>query len=123
MGFGMAQRTSIVAAAVPQSEIGIASSVLALGRNIAGAFGIAIFGTVLTYAMKANVLDIAASSAIQSHDPAVVASFMRLIALKAQVDAYRTVFIVGAVIVAAGAFLAFLIPDVEMKKGVTVHVE
>ncbi|HSD12666.1 MAG TPA: DHA2 family efflux MFS transporter permease subunit, partial [Patescibacteria group bacterium] len=47
LGFGMAQRTSIIASAVPPSEIGVASSVLALARNIAGAFGIAVFGTIL----------------------------------------------------------------------------
>ena len=44
MGFGMAQRTNIIAAVVPQAEIGIASGILALARNIGGAFGIAIFG-------------------------------------------------------------------------------
>ena len=48
LGLGMAQRTSIVASVVDPHEIGIASSVLALVRNIAGAFGIAIFGTILS---------------------------------------------------------------------------
>ena len=48
LGFGMAQRTNVIAAVVPTEEIGIASSILALGRNIAGAFGIAVFGTILT---------------------------------------------------------------------------
>lgn len=123
MGFGMAQRTSIVAAAVPAREIGVASSVLALGRNIAGAFGIAIFGTVLTSAAKSNVLSLAAGSAVRTSDPRAYATFMGLITLRAQVDAYRTVFLIGAAIVAAGAFLAFLIPDVDMKQGVKVHVE
>jgi len=42
LGFGMAQRTNIIASVVPQSEIGIASSLLALVRNISGAFGIAV---------------------------------------------------------------------------------
>jgi len=39
----MAQRTNIIATVVPTHEIGMASSVLALARNVAGAFGIAIF--------------------------------------------------------------------------------
>ena len=47
IGFGMAQRTNIIASIVPQNEIGVASSILALARNIAGAFGIAVFGTIL----------------------------------------------------------------------------
>src|SRR5207249_660370 len=47
LGFGMAQRTNIIASVVPDHEIGVASSILALARNIAGAFGISIFATVL----------------------------------------------------------------------------
>lgn len=54
MGFGMAQRTNIIAAVVPSHEIGIASSILALARNIAGAFGIAIFGTLFTLKSQTN---------------------------------------------------------------------
>src|SRR5262249_50423800 len=69
MGLGMAQRTNIIASIVPQSEIGIASGILALFRNIGGAFGIAIFGTILTNAENANVLSIAAHSVIRSTDP------------------------------------------------------
>ena len=58
IGFGMAQRTNIIASVVPQSEIGIASSILALVRNIAGAFGIAIFATILNNRITTNVLTI-----------------------------------------------------------------
>ena len=47
IGFGMSQRTNIIASAVDESEIGIASSILALARNISGAFGIALFTTLL----------------------------------------------------------------------------
>jgi hypothetical protein len=73
--------------------------------------------------MKTNVLSIAGASSIHSFDPTNYAKFMALIGLKAQVDAYRMVFLVGAILVAAGAFLALLIPDVQMKKDVKVHVE
>ncbi len=123
MGFGMAQRTSIVATAVPQNEIGVASSVLALARNIAGAFGIAIFGTILTNSLKNNVMVLSSNTTVNVNDPATVGRVMALIGLKAQVQAYDTVFLVGAIIVFVGAFLALLIPDVEMKKDVVVHVE
>ena len=54
MGSAMAQRTSIIASSVPRSEIGVASSVLALVRNIGGAFGIAIFGTLLNSLTQSN---------------------------------------------------------------------
>src|SRR5262249_14691336 len=60
MGFGMAQRTSAIASAVPPSEIGVASGLLALVRNISGAFGIALFATILNSTIEHNVLSISA---------------------------------------------------------------
>src|ERR1035437_1825704 len=69
LGFGMAQRTNIVASVVPENEIGIASSILALVRNIAGAFGIAIFATILSNRITANVLTINSFSKLGSHLP------------------------------------------------------
>ena len=65
MGFGMAQRTNVIASVVPREEIGVASSILALARNIAGAFGIAIFSTILNNRINSNVLSIAARSIIK----------------------------------------------------------
>jgi EmrB/QacA subfamily drug resistance transporter len=122
LGFGMAQRTSIIASAVPPGEIGVASSVLALARNIAGAFGIAIFGTILKNVTEGKVLDIASSSAIRTADPAAYAKFIGLVVLKAQVASYSTVFGISAVIVAVGALLALRIDAVE-RKGVKIFVE
>ncbi len=106
MGFGMAQRTAVVAAAVPQSEIGIASAILALVRNTAGAFGIALFGTILQYSEKTRVLSIAQNSIIRSHDPEVIRQGVALIELKAQVAAYSDVFLIASILVAIGAFAA-----------------
>ena len=74
-------------------EIGVASSILALGRNIAGAFGIAIFGTILTDATNTNVLNIAYHSIIKILNPAIYQQAVELIILKAQIDAYKPVFI------------------------------
>jgi DHA2 family multidrug resistance protein len=123
IGFGMAQRTNIIAAAVPKEEVGIASSVLALARNIAGAFGIAVFGTILNTGINNNVLRISQLSSFHGTTRAEYAQFVALIGLKAQMSAYHTVFIVSAAVVAVGACLSFLIPKIEMKKGVKVHVE
>ena len=69
LGFGMAQRTNVIASVVPQNEIGIASSVLALVRNISGAFGIAIFATILNNKVNSNVLKINSLSKLYSHVP------------------------------------------------------
>jgi len=109
LGFGMAQRTSVIAAVVPAEEMGIASSVLALGRNIAGAFGIAVFGTILTDATNSNVLNIAYHSTIKILNPANYQKAVELIILKAQIDAYKPVFISAAVVLLIGTALSLLI--------------
>jgi len=123
MGFGMAQRTNIIASVVDQSEIGIASSVLALARNIAGAFGIAVFGTLLTTWTNNKVLAIAQRSVLNSHSPADYAKFIGLITLKAQISAYSLVFISGAILVAVGGALAYFINVKNMRTDIEVHVE
>lgn len=123
MGFGMAQRTNIIAATVPTHEVGIASSILALARNIAGAFGIAIFGTLLNSSIEDNLLNITKLSTLTAKTAANYGQFVGLIGLKSQINGYHTVFVTSAIIVFIGAVLAFAIGDVKIKKEVTVHVE
>ena len=115
LGFGMAQRTSAVASAVPQNEIGVASSVLALARNIAGAFGIALFGTLLNNVTNSNVLNIARNSALYIHTQAATTEFITLIELKAQIDAYGVVYLTAAGLLMVGAFAALLLKVKEVK--------
>lgn len=109
MGFGMSQRTNSIAVAVPKSEIGVASSVLALVRNISGAFGIAIFSTMLTNLLKNNVLTVSRMSDLYVHTPQAIGEFTALITLKAQILAYTTIFATAATIMFIGAFLALFI--------------
>jgi EmrB/QacA subfamily drug resistance transporter len=109
IGFGMAQRTNIIATVVPQNEIGVASSVLALARNIAGAFGIALFGTILSNSTESKVLEIARYSSLHAFTPNVIGQFTSLIILKAQIEAYQTVFLYAFVILIIGAILALTI--------------
>jgi len=123
MGFGMAQRTNIIASVVPQSEIGIASGILALARNIGGAFGIAIFGTVLLDSEKRNVIAIAARSVIHSVDPAIIRQGIALIEFKAQVAAYGEVFLLGSVCMFLAAFPVLLLRLNRDAAAVHVHVE
>ena len=125
MGFGMAQRTSIIASAVPQREIGVASSILALARNIGGAFGIAIFGTILQYATEGKMIAISEWSTIKDHTVAGMAEAIRLISLKAQVSAYSTVYVWAALVMLAAGILAFFIKtkkdDVDTKTEIFVE--
>jgi len=123
MGFGMSQRTTIIANVVPHNEIGVASSILALARNIAGAFGIAIFSTILQEATNAKVLAISTYSTINSHDPTILKEAIGLVSLKAQVSAYSTVFIASSTIVFIGALLSLLIRLGKNETGKTKDAE
>ncbi|HSB46649.1 MAG TPA: DHA2 family efflux MFS transporter permease subunit [Candidatus Bilamarchaeum sp.] len=123
MGFGMSQRTNIIAVAVPPEEIGVASSILALVRNIAGAFGIAIFSTIINESIKSNVLSIASDTVIRSTDPSVYGEAVALIILKAQMDAFHLAFIAAAALLAIAALLATRMKVHERSSGVEVFVE
>jgi len=122
MGFGMAQRTNIIASAVPQNEVGSASSVLALARNIAGAFGIALFGTILQNVTNSKVMEIAQNSIIHSHGIIDQKIGTSLIILKAQVAAYDYIFVVASIIAIIGAVGTYWIRVQHMSTQM-VHVE
>src|ERR1035437_5605986 len=123
LGFGMAQRTNIVASVVPENEIGIASSILALVRNIAGAFGIAIFATILSNRITTNMLSINGFSKISSHAPLDIQKYISLVALKAQIDAYDYVFLIASIIVFFGAFTILFLKLKNERTDIKVHVE
>ncbi len=123
LGFGMAQRTNIIASVVPQNEIGIASSILALVRNIAGAFGIAIFATILSNRINTNVMTINGFSKLYSHVPLEIQKYIALITLKAQVDAYDYVFLVASIIVFLGSFTILFLKLKNERTDIKVHVE
>ncbi len=123
LGFGMAQRTNIIASVVPQSEIGIASSILALVRNIAGAFGIAIFATILSARTNFNVTKISGLSKLSSHVSAIVQKYIALIILKAQIDSYDYVFLVSSIIVFLGSFTILFLKLKHERTDVHVQVE
>lgn len=123
LGIGMAQRTNAIAAAVPERDIGTASAILALARNVAGAFGIALFGTVLNESIKQNILSIASKSTLTVHTPETIRAFTSLIELKAQVAAYHTIFILGAWVMLAGAAVALFVKVPEKKVSQQIVIE
>lgn len=123
MGFGMAQRTNIVASAFPEKDIGAVSSILALARNIAGAFGISVFGTLLNNSIESHVYSIAQNSAIHSTNPYIYAQGVALISLKAQITGYGTVFAAAAFILMIGAVSSLFITVSKDAGTKTVHVE
>lgn len=122
MGFGMAQRTSSIASAVPVQEVGAASSVLALARNIAGAFGIALFGTILqdsTYSFMAGTVR---NSVINVPTPGNISAYVPLMILKSQILAYDRVFHISSVLLLGGAVTAYWI-KVEHESAAEIYVE
>jgi len=124
MGFGMAQRTNIVASVVKKNEIGIASSVLALSRSIAGAFGIALFGTILNNRIYTNVININSYSHLASTNIYDLQTYITLIAVKAQINAYHYVFIVSSLIVGIGAFTILTLKlknEVKNDEVIVIH--
>ncbi len=123
MGFGMGPRTNIIASVVDQHEIGIASSILALARNIAGAFGIALFGTILNNKIGSNILSISNFSTLRSHNLPDIQKYVALVELKAQVNAYDYVFFIASILIIIGAFAVLFMKIKNEKVGVTVHVE
>jgi MFS family permease len=123
LGFGMSQRTNVIASVVPTEEIGVASSILALARNIAGAFGIALFGTILTNTINSKVLNIASHSSLSQFDPKSYQTFVGLIILKAQVASYAYVFLIASILVFIGSITAFWIRVDEERTDVHIMVE
>jgi EmrB/QacA subfamily drug resistance transporter len=120
MGFAMAQRTSLIASLVPESEVGSASSVLALARNIAGAFGIAVFATMITNLTESNLVQISKYSIVHATSPLLFKAGISLEILKAQINAYHAVFIVSGIILFIGAITSLFI---NVKEEKIVHGE
>jgi len=109
LGLGLAPLTTAMTTSVPPQEIGVASGLLNLVRNLGGAFGIAIFGTLLTTSIKQNILTIAQHSTISGTLPSTIAQGTALIILKADLLSYGTVFIYAAGAMAIGALASLLL--------------
>jgi DHA2 family multidrug resistance protein len=109
LGLSMAPMTAAVTASAPPSEVGVSSAVLNLVRNIAGAVGIAFFGTILTNVVESNVLRLGQDAVIHTSNPQTIQMVRTLVILKAQVGAYGEVFFIASCMmllaVVAGLFL------------------
>ncbi len=107
LGLGMAPMTAAVTNSVPASEVGISSAVLNLVRNIAGAVGIAFFGTILNNDIESNVMRLGQDAVIR--DPHLLQTAQLLVILKAQVEAYGEVFLIAACVMVLGVVSAFFL--------------
>ena len=109
LGIGMAPLTNAATTAVPLNEVGMSSGLLNLTRNVGGAFGIALFGTILSNSTNANVLSVAQHSVIRSTVPSVIAQGTQLIIMKADLLAYGTVFEFAALAMLVGGIFGLIL--------------
>lgn len=121
MGIGMAPLTNAVASSVPAHEVGVASAVLNLTRNIAGAVSIALIGTYLSNASESKVMEVGANTTI--NDPSYAGVVSVLVILKAQILAYREVFVAASLVTLVGAFVALSLRDHSKIKDEKVKPE
>ncbi len=118
LGLGMAQRTSIIPAVVPASEVGVASSILMLVQNIGGAFGIAAFTAMLQNSVETNLIAISQDSVVNTLNPMLRGQASTLMILRADIDAFRTVFWYASLLVLVTALVALFTLNIkdEMEK-------
>ena len=118
LGLGMAPMTAAATNSVPTDEVGVASAVLNLVRNIAGAVGIAFFSTILSSLIESNVLRLGQDAVINTPSPQVMQEVTVLIILKSQIMAYAEVFVIASAIMALGVVVALFLrqPPTQPKR-------
>ena len=121
LGLGLAPLTNAATSTVPIQEVGVASSILALARNLSGAFGVAIFATILTDSITSSLLALQSHSVINTVSPAVLQTIPGLMIVKANILAYSVVFKIAAIIVGLGGVAALFVT--ESKKDFQGEVE
>lgn len=113
IGVGFGPLTQAVTGSVPIQEVGVASSILALARNLAGAFGTAIFATILSNSVTNRLLAIQNNSLINTSSTQLLQTIPGLMIAKANILAYGTVFKWAAVFVVAGGIVCMFLPDIK----------
>ncbi len=111
LGLGLAPLTQAATSSVPIEEVGVASSVLALARNIAGAFGIAIFATILSDSTNSHLGDIRRFSVVHTTNPLTVKTIFGLMVTYANVLSFQTVFLTATGFLVLGAVAAFFVKE------------
>ncbi|HUD45144.1 MAG TPA: DHA2 family efflux MFS transporter permease subunit [Patescibacteria group bacterium] len=117
LGAGLPALTQAATSSVPLEEVGQASSVLALARNIAGAFGTAIFATILTNNIYSQLFNIQHFSAVNTTNPTIIQTVVGLMEVKANIAAYGTVFTVAAAFTFIGGIAALFVRDTKKTIG------
>ena len=117
IGVGFGPVTQAAIGSVPLQEVGVASSILALSRNLAGAFGTAIFATILSNGITSSLLSIMKYSSIHTTNSMLLAEVHGLMAIKANVHAYSIVFGWASILVLCGAIASVFLTEPKRALG------
>ena len=116
VGCGMGPLTNIATSSVPQNEVGVASAILNLTRNIAGAVSIAIFSTVLTHSINTNIANVSNHSILNVPLSQMPSAFPALVIMKAEVVSYGQVFLYASTVMFLGSLMAFSLEDIRKRR-------
>ena len=117
----------IVQNAVPYSELGVATSGATFFRSIGGSFGTAIFGAIFSNVLVGNLVTHLGSARLPrglssaSVTPAILDKLPHAVEhgiAAAYAQSIQTVFLVAAPIGLSAFLVAWLIPQVELRRGV-----
>ncbi len=140
MGFAMGPLTVIMIRALPRSKQGVASSINSTARELGGAFGVAILGSISAPVYAAGVKpatallpadaagavhdSLAGAGVVASYLPGTQGEAILGLARVAFVDAMSAAVLVGAVVAIAGAVVALaFLPGRRAAAGAQVAVE
>ena len=138
MGNVMAPSTDAVMGAVPEAHAGIASAMNDVTRQVAGAFGVAVIGSIINTVFRERISDavsslpdevaesasdsVGAASKVAAMLPAELASGLIDSAKTAFTDALGVAVLIAAAIVVVGAFLvAKYMPATHLQQTASSH--
>jgi DHA2 family multidrug resistance protein len=107
LGLSLAPLTNLSTTVVPPSEIGMSSGLLNLVRNIGGAFGIALFATILSNSVESHIYSVAQNTLVPHWTPELEQMIPYLVVTKAQIASYGFVFELAALFMILGVIAAF----------------
>lgn len=114
MGFQMLSLLLAVQHGAPRSQLGIATSLNQFSRSVGAAVGVAVMGAVMARSLGGVALPGRAEGAARAMalTPEMRAVFA---------GALHDVFLLGAVVAAAGLVGTFFLPPVDFNRGVPAH--
>lgn len=116
IGVGFAALTQSATGSVSIHEVGIASSVVALSRNLAGAYGIAIFATLFSNGIESQLISIQKYSVINTQDPSLLKIIPSLMVSRANILSYGMVFKWAAAFVLLGGIVCLFLKEIKPQQ-------